>query len=264
MTKQNDREDYALAGDVSVEEAREALGRFVRSHFRSHDYGGKERARISIPANPQRDDDIRLGAFITRAEKAFAALDEAREEAAQWKRLAEQTTDARLAEAIASREAMRRERDEAREETRREVQRVLDSPCESCRDNVDAVMEARAQLAALHAAATAVQTKARALPVSMTEIVHAEEWDDLDRAIADTQAAAAEHERRVRADERAKALRDAEAILRRCADRAFSAGATAVGLDGEIVRMHAGIYEAMVGEANALAKMADEAERGTR
>lgn len=145
MTKPNDHEDYALAGDVSVEEAREALQRFVDSHF---DNPG-EHARISIPANPRRDDDIRLSAFITRAEKAFAELDAAREEAAQWKRLAEQTTDARLAEAIASREAMRRERDEAREETRREVQRVLDSPCVSCRDNVDARDEARAQLAAI-------------------------------------------------------------------------------------------------------------------
>lgn len=59
--------------------------------------------------------------------------------------------------------------------------------------------EARAQLAALHAAASAVQTRARALPVSMTEIVHAEEWDDLDRTIADAAPTAAKHKRRVRA-----------------------------------------------------------------
>lgn len=58
--------------------------------------------------------------------------------------------------------------------------------------------EARAQLAALHAAASAVQTKARALPVSMTEIVHAEEWDDLDRVLADLATAAAEHDAQVR------------------------------------------------------------------
>lgn len=59
--------------------------------------------------------------------------------------------------------------------------------------------ELAAQLAALHAAASAVQTRARALPVSMTEIVHAEEWDDLDRTIADAAPTAAKHKRRVRA-----------------------------------------------------------------
>lgn len=59
--------------------------------------------------------------------------------------------------------------------------------------------EARAQLAALHAAASAVQTRARALPVSMTEIVHAEEWDDLDRVLAALATSAAEYDARVRA-----------------------------------------------------------------
>lgn len=68
--QKNDHEDYALAGEVSVEEAREALQRFVNSHF---DNPG-EKARASIPADPRRDDDIRLGAFIARAEKAFAEL----------------------------------------------------------------------------------------------------------------------------------------------------------------------------------------------
>ena len=71
----NDREDHVAAGDVSVEEARDILCRFVRSHFHNHDYGpGREKARFTIPANPLRDDDFRLGAFISRAEKAFAAL----------------------------------------------------------------------------------------------------------------------------------------------------------------------------------------------
>lgn len=83
-------------------------------------------------------------------------------------------------------------------------------------------------------------------------------------AAALTADLAAQREARIRADERAKALREAEVMLRRRAARAFSAGATAVGLDGEVVRMHAGIYEAMVGEANALVKMADEAERRAR
>ena len=77
MSEKNEREDHRLAGEVSVEEAREALGRFVRSHFRHHDYEGKERARFSIPADPRRDDDIRLGAFISRAEVAFRRIEAA-------------------------------------------------------------------------------------------------------------------------------------------------------------------------------------------
>lgn len=67
--ERNDREDYALAGDVSVEEARVHLDRFIQSH-----YCRDERAIFSIPANPKRDSDIRLGAFITRAERELAEL----------------------------------------------------------------------------------------------------------------------------------------------------------------------------------------------
>ena len=48
-------------------------------------------------------------------------------------------------------EKAERERDEAREETRREVQRALDSPCVSCRDNVDARAEAERELAEMRA-----------------------------------------------------------------------------------------------------------------
>ncbi|MBN8609661.1 MAG: hypothetical protein J0L92_03705 [Deltaproteobacteria bacterium] len=86
------REDHAAAGEVSVEEAREVLARFVRSHFRHHDFGDKERARFSIPVNPQRDDDVRLGAFIARAELAFAEVERLRGEAARWKEQAERLT----------------------------------------------------------------------------------------------------------------------------------------------------------------------------
>ena len=103
-----------------------------------------------------------------------------------------------------------------------------------------ALDEARAQLAALHAAASAVQAKARALPVSMSEIVHAEEWDDLERVLADLATAAAEHDAAVRADERAKALGEVIAYL-----EAESADDT---------RDYCTHFRAM----------ADEAERGTR
>jgi len=60
---------YEIAGEVSVEEAVEILRRYNASHWRGRAMG--EVARYSIPANPRRDDDIRLGAFIRRAELAF-------------------------------------------------------------------------------------------------------------------------------------------------------------------------------------------------
>lgn len=68
------REDHALAGEVSVEEAREILSRFNSSHFHNHAPGPHGRAVYSIPANPRRDSDIRLGAFIERAARAFAEV----------------------------------------------------------------------------------------------------------------------------------------------------------------------------------------------
>lgn len=51
-------------GPVSTAEAFEILSRFVHSHFGD----GREKARFSIPANPQRDDDLRLHAFISQAQ----------------------------------------------------------------------------------------------------------------------------------------------------------------------------------------------------
>lgn len=60
------------AGPVSAEEARDALGRFNTSHWNSKG----EKARYSIPANPRRDDDIRLGAFIDQSEKRIALLEQ--------------------------------------------------------------------------------------------------------------------------------------------------------------------------------------------
>lgn len=49
---------------VTHAEAREILSRFNASHWNN----GKERARYSIPANPDYDDDIRLGDYIEQAE----------------------------------------------------------------------------------------------------------------------------------------------------------------------------------------------------
>lgn len=47
-------------------EAHDILCRFVASHFEKTD---REHARFSIPANPERDDDIRMARFIDQAER---------------------------------------------------------------------------------------------------------------------------------------------------------------------------------------------------
>ena len=67
----NEREDHVRAGLVTHDEARAILLRFNASHWRNH---GKEIARYSIPADPRRDDDIRLGAYIARSERLDRAL----------------------------------------------------------------------------------------------------------------------------------------------------------------------------------------------
>lgn len=59
------RSDHLKAGHVSVEEAKEILVRFNASHFNLPD---QEHARYTIPADPRRDDDIRLGRFIAQYE----------------------------------------------------------------------------------------------------------------------------------------------------------------------------------------------------
>jgi hypothetical protein len=61
-TEKNDREDHVAAGPVSHDEAQEILLRFNASHWDN----GYEKARYSIPADPQRDDDIRLSAYIAQ------------------------------------------------------------------------------------------------------------------------------------------------------------------------------------------------------
>jgi hypothetical protein len=66
------------AGTVTPAEAREILTRFNASHWHHKDLG--ERARYSIPADPRRDDDIRLGVFIDQAERAIAERDRLRAE----------------------------------------------------------------------------------------------------------------------------------------------------------------------------------------
>lgn len=70
------REDQQRAGHVGVEEAKEILSRFNASHFGHRD---KDHARYTIPADPRRDDDIRLSRFIAQ----YALLEELAENIAE-------------------------------------------------------------------------------------------------------------------------------------------------------------------------------------
>jgi hypothetical protein len=61
-------------GFITHDEARQALSRFNASHFRLTD---REHARYSIPADPRRDDDIRLCCYIEQQRDIQAQLAEA-------------------------------------------------------------------------------------------------------------------------------------------------------------------------------------------
>lgn len=64
IARSTPRESHEAAGLVTHDEARGIRRRFNASHF-----GHGEVARYSIPADPKRDDDIRLGAYIARQER---------------------------------------------------------------------------------------------------------------------------------------------------------------------------------------------------
>lgn len=77
-----DRELIEKTGPVSCDEAEQIEKRFRASHFSNHRDMG-EHARISIPVDFKRDDDVRLVSFIAQArrqqdavERACAKLDE--------------------------------------------------------------------------------------------------------------------------------------------------------------------------------------------
>lgn len=70
MTTKNDKMREPDAGPVSAEEALEIAHRFVNGHF----HNGKEGPRISIPADPMRDDDLRLVAFIEQSAAGIERL----------------------------------------------------------------------------------------------------------------------------------------------------------------------------------------------
>lgn len=73
-------QEMLRCGEVTPKEAHEILVRFCHSHFH-HDANSHDRARISIPADPRRDDDLRLSAFIERAALAFEDREKIRLEA---------------------------------------------------------------------------------------------------------------------------------------------------------------------------------------
>lgn len=64
-----DAETNAACGPVSHDEARAILSRFVNSHFKNPG----EHARVSIPADPRRDDDLRMAAYIAQCRARDAA-----------------------------------------------------------------------------------------------------------------------------------------------------------------------------------------------
>jgi hypothetical protein len=61
-------------GPITDDEARQILSRFNASHWRNP----TEHARYSIPADPSRDDDIRLGAYIQQTAAMRAELEAVR------------------------------------------------------------------------------------------------------------------------------------------------------------------------------------------
>lgn len=71
IEERNDAEDEErLCGLITSDEAKEIALRFINGHFRNAD---RERPRIHIPADPKRDDDIRIMAFIRQSERNISA-----------------------------------------------------------------------------------------------------------------------------------------------------------------------------------------------
>lgn len=67
-------DDIYTKRPISHDEARAIADRLIASHFRKHD---SENARITIPADPERDDDLLIGAYILQQRAATAERDAA-------------------------------------------------------------------------------------------------------------------------------------------------------------------------------------------
>lgn len=96
-------------GPVTPAEAFEILARFCHSHFdgRKGDVG-REKARISIPADPRRDDDLRMHAFIAQSAELRAEVERLTRERDE--------AEANVRAWADERAAMRHERDHCRAE----------------------------------------------------------------------------------------------------------------------------------------------------
>lgn len=65
-------DELKRTGPITHEEADEMLSRFNSSHWMHSRPTGREHARYTIPADPRRDDDIRLGAYIEQSRRVYA------------------------------------------------------------------------------------------------------------------------------------------------------------------------------------------------
>lgn len=64
-------------GPVTHEEAKQIASRYNASHWYPNGKPGEQRARYTIPADPMRDDDIRLSAYIEQNKRRERQRDEA-------------------------------------------------------------------------------------------------------------------------------------------------------------------------------------------
>jgi len=142
MTTKSDKMREPDAGPVSAKEAREIAQRFIDGHFREgpdlpRDMRGIARGegpRISIPADPKRDDDIRLVAFI---EQSAAEIERLREDLEGVKeREREHVT---RAQDVA--DEMRRERDRLRTELEALRDHAISSAAEQPYSNASSVLQ---------------------------------------------------------------------------------------------------------------------------
>lgn len=70
--------DVLTKRPISHDEATDALRRLINSHFRNPD-----QARASIPARPDYDDDLVMGAYLKQVRERIEVLERELEEAAK-------------------------------------------------------------------------------------------------------------------------------------------------------------------------------------
>jgi len=91
-------------GPVSHEEASKIAQRFIDAAFNNH---GRERPHFEIPANPKRDDDLRLSAYIEQQEETARLAAERGERIAGLEAALAETAESTLLATIAERDRLR-------------------------------------------------------------------------------------------------------------------------------------------------------------